>query len=74
MAPNTLTRALGSRLVVGDMLLGFFAGVAIATVSAPVCVSGAVFLLPAQLSVLHVPNPAVTPSNLPFRASSQAAM
>jgi len=30
----------------------------------PVGVSGAVFMLPVQLSVLNVPNPAVTPTNL----------
>lgn len=47
-----------------DILVGFLAGVVIATVTAPVGVSGAVFLLPVQLSVLHVPNPAVTPTNL----------
>ncbi len=38
----------------------------IATVTAPVGVSGAVFLLPVQLSVFGVPNPAVTPTNLLF--------
>lgn len=47
-----------------DLLLGFLAGIVIATVTAPVGVSGAVFLLPVQLSVLHVANPAVTPTNL----------
>jgi len=47
-----------------DLWLGFLAGLAIATVTAPVGVSGAVFLLPVQLSVLHVPNPSVTPTNL----------
>ncbi|GAA2262914.1 hypothetical protein GCM10009853_015060 [Glycomyces scopariae] len=47
-----------------DLLLGFAAGLAIAVVTAPAGVSGAVFLLPVQLSVLHVPNPAVTPTNL----------
>ncbi|MEU0068798.1 sulfite exporter TauE/SafE family protein [Streptomyces sp. NPDC006332] len=36
----------------------------IAIVTAPVGVSGAVFLLPVQLSVFAVPNPAVTPTNL----------
>ncbi|MCP3758948.1 sulfite exporter TauE/SafE family protein [Streptomyces sp. TBY4] len=36
----------------------------IAVVTAPVGVSGAVFLLPVQLSVFAVPNPAVTPTNL----------
>ncbi|MGW5132756.1 TSUP family transporter [Streptomyces sp. NPDC004135] len=45
-------------------LLAFTAGVLIALVTAPVGVSGAVFLLPVQLSVLGVPSPAVTPTNL----------
>jgi uncharacterized membrane protein YfcA len=45
-------------------LLGFAAGLVIALVTSPVGVSGAVFLLPVQLSVLDVPNPAVTPTNL----------
>jgi uncharacterized protein len=45
---------------------GFAAGLLIALITAPVGVSGAVFLLPVQLSVLHVPNPAVTPTNLLF--------
>lgn len=48
----------------GDLLLGFAAGLVISIVTAPAGVSGAVFLLPVQLSVLHVPNPAVTPTNL----------
>lgn len=43
---------------------GFVAGLLIAVVTAPVGVSGAVFLLPVQLSVLGVPSPAVTPTNL----------
>ena len=47
-----------------EIVLGFLTGVLIATVTAPVGVSGAVFLLPVQLSVLHVANPAVTPTNL----------
>lgn len=45
---------------------GLAAGLLIATVTAPVGVSGAVFLLPVQLSVFGVPNPAVTPTNLLF--------
>ncbi|WP_190123232.1 sulfite exporter TauE/SafE family protein [Streptomyces inusitatus] len=45
---------------------GLFAGLSIAVVTAPVGVSGAVFLLPVQLSVFAVPNPAVTPTNLLF--------
>lgn len=40
------------------------AGMLIAVVTAPVGVSGAVFLLPVQLSVFGVPSPAVTPTNL----------
>ncbi|GAA4127011.1 sulfite exporter TauE/SafE family protein [Actinomadura keratinilytica] len=50
----------------GTGLAGFAAGLLIAVVTAPVGVSGAVFLLPVQLSVLGVPNPAVTPTNLLF--------
>jgi uncharacterized membrane protein YfcA len=50
--------------MLGDLLVGFAFGVAIATVTAPVGVSGAVFLLPVQLSVLGVPSPSVTPTNL----------
>ncbi|MBK0374281.1 sulfite exporter TauE/SafE family protein [Streptomyces sp. RB110-1] len=45
---------------------GFAAGLLISTVTSPVGVSGAVFLLPIQLSVLGVPSPAVTPTNLLF--------
>ncbi|EIV92388.1 sulfite exporter TauE/SafE family protein [Frankia sp. QA3] len=48
------------------VLLGFAAGLLIATITTPVGVSGAVFLLPVQLDVLHTPNPAVTPTNLLF--------
>ncbi|GAB2863519.1 sulfite exporter TauE/SafE family protein [Actinocorallia aurea] len=51
-------------------LLGFLAGALISVVTAPVGVSGAVFLLPVQLSVLHVPNPAVTPTNLLYNVVS----
>jgi uncharacterized membrane protein YfcA len=46
--------------------LGFAAGLLISIVTAPVGISGAVFLLPVQLDVLHVPNPQVTPTNLLF--------
>ncbi|MFF5757425.1 TSUP family transporter [Streptomyces longwoodensis] len=45
---------------------GLAVGLLIAVVTAPVGVSGAVFLLPVQLSVLGVPSPAVTPTNLLF--------
>lgn len=43
---------------------GLAAALMIATVTAQVGVSGAVFLLPVQLSVFGVPNPAITPTNL----------
>lgn len=45
-------------------VLGFAAGLSISVATAPVGVSGAVFLLPVQVSVLGVPSPAVTPTNL----------
>ena len=51
-------------------LTGFVAGLLISVITAPVGVSGAVFLLPVQLSVLHVPSPAVTPTNLLFNVVS----
>ena len=51
----------------GQALLGLAAGFLIASVTAPVGISGAVFLLPVQLSLLQVPSPAVTPTNLLFR-------
>ncbi|MFJ5806578.1 TSUP family transporter [Streptomyces sp. NPDC093093] len=48
----------------GTGLAGLAAGLLIAVVTAPVGVSGAVFLLPVQLSLFAVPSPAVTPTNL----------
>ena len=48
----------------GHLAGGFGAALVIATITAPVGVSGAVFLLPVQLNLLHVPNPSVTPTNL----------
>ncbi|MYT79316.1 hypothetical protein YW3DRAFT_07152 [Streptomyces sp. MnatMP-M77] len=45
-------------------LLGFSAGLLISVATAPVGVSGAVFLLPVQVSLLGMPSPAVTPTNL----------
>lgn len=49
-----------------DLLAGLGLGFLIAAITTPVGVSGAVFLLPAQLSLLNVPTPAVTPTNLLF--------
>jgi uncharacterized protein len=51
-------------------LLGFLAGFVIATMTSPVGVSGAVFLLPVQLSLFGVPNPQVTPTNLLYNVLS----
>jgi uncharacterized membrane protein YfcA len=51
-------------------LWGFVAGFVIATITSPVGVSGAVFLLPVQLSVFGVPNPQVTPTNLLYNVLS----
>jgi uncharacterized protein len=51
-------------------LIGLIAGFTLATLTTPVGVSGAVFLLPVQLSILHVPNPAVTPTNLLYNVIS----
>ncbi|WP_308169775.1 sulfite exporter TauE/SafE family protein [Acrocarpospora catenulata] len=45
-------------------VLGFAAGLLIAVFTTPVGVSGAVFLLPVQLTVLGMPSPAITPTNL----------
>ncbi len=45
---------------------GAACGFLIAVVTTPAGVSGAVLLLPVQLSVLRVPSPAVTPTNLLF--------
>jgi hypothetical protein len=42
----------------------------LATITTPAGVSGAVLLLPLQLTVLHVPSPAVTPTNLLFNVAS----
>jgi uncharacterized membrane protein YfcA len=47
-------------------LTGFAAGLLIAVVTSPVGVSGAVFLLPVQLSVLQVAEPGGHPTNLLF--------
>jgi uncharacterized membrane protein YfcA len=46
------------------------AGFVIALLTSPVGVSGAVFLAPVQLSVLHVPNPQLTPTNLLYNLVS----
>jgi uncharacterized protein len=47
-----------------DALLGAAIAFCLSAVTTPVGVSGAVFLVPVQVSILHTPNPAVTPTNL----------
>ncbi len=47
-----------------DVLLGAGLAFLIATVTTPVGISGAVFLVPVQVSILHTPSPSVTPTNL----------
>jgi uncharacterized protein len=47
-----------------DAVAGALIAFAIAVLTTPVGVSGAVFLVPVQISVLNTPSPAVTPTNL----------
>jgi uncharacterized membrane protein YfcA len=49
-----------------QLLAGAACGFAVALATTPAGVSGAVLLLPVQVSVLGVPSPAVTPTNLLF--------
>lgn len=51
-------------------LLGAVCAFALALVTTPTGVSGAVLLLPVQISVLDVPSPAVTPTNLLYNIFS----
>lgn len=51
-------------------LVALLAGFLVAAVTTPVGVSGAVFLLPVQMSLLGVPNPQLTPTNLVFNVVS----
>ena len=53
-----------------DWLLGFCFAFAISAITTPAGVSGAVFLLPVQVSVLDVPSPSVTPTNLLYNVLS----
>ncbi len=47
-----------------DLILGAVVAFCLAVFTTPVGVSGAVFLVPFQVSVLNTPSPAVTPTNL----------
>jgi uncharacterized protein len=53
-----------------DCALGALVAFVVATITTPAGVSGAVFLLPVQVSLLHAPNPALTPTNLLFNVVS----
>jgi uncharacterized membrane protein YfcA len=66
--PDTGVTSPRRELVVtwSTVLLVFTAGLLISVATAPVGASGAVFLLPVQVSILGVPSPAVTPTNLLF--------
>ncbi len=50
--------------MLADAALGAGIAFCVAVFTTPVGVSGAVFLVPVQISVLHTPSPAVTPTNL----------
>ncbi len=50
--------------------MGAVCAFVLALVTTPAGVSGAVLLLPIQLSALHVPSPAVTPTNLVFNIAA----
>ena len=47
-----------------DLVLGTAIAFCIAVLTTPAGVSGAVFLVPVQISVLQTPSPAITPTNL----------
>ena len=50
--------------------VGALCAFVLALITTPAGVSGAVLLLPIQLSILHVPSPAVTPTNLLFNVAA----
>jgi hypothetical protein len=50
--------------MLSDAALGAGVAFCLALLTTPVGVSGAVFLVPFQISVVHTPSPAVTPTNL----------
>jgi uncharacterized membrane protein YfcA len=50
--------------MLSDPALGALIAFGIAVFTTPVGVSGAVFLVPVQISVLNTPSPAITPTNL----------
>lgn len=53
-----------------ELPLAFVGGLVVACLTTPVGVSGAIFLLPFQVTVLSVPSPAVTSTNLLYNVIS----
>lgn len=53
-------------LIEGNWFIGAALAFLIATATTPAGISGAVFLLPVQVSILEIPSPSVTPTNLLF--------
>ncbi len=53
-----------------EWFFALLAGLFIAAITVPAGVSGAVFLLPVQVSLFGVPSPAVTPTNLMYNVIS----
>jgi uncharacterized membrane protein YfcA len=58
------------RVMPWEWPIGALCAFVLALITTPAGVSGAVLLLPVQLSVLHVPSPAVTPTNLLFNVAA----
>ena len=50
--------------MLGHAILGGVIAFVLAVLTTPVGVSGAVFLIPVQISILHTPSPSLTPTNL----------
>ena len=57
--------------MLADVALGAGIAFCIATFTTPVGVSGAVFLVPVQISLLRTPSPSVTPTYLGVRLQTQ---
>ena len=74
MARDTIDRARGppgyAPRVPWEWPIGALLAALIAFVTTPAGVSGAVLLLPVQVSVLGVPSPSVTPTNLLFNVAA----
>lgn len=67
---QSLWTGYGARVMPWEWPVGALCAFALAIITTPAGVSGAVLLLPIQLSVLHVPSPAVTPTNLVYNVGA----